>query len=806
MFKNYLTIAFRNLLKNKTHSAINIFGLAVAFVCSILLFLTAYFDFSYDNFHADKNRIYKVYNFSNKAEGAELGSAMSYPAAPTLKNDIQDIEYSSRYQTSGSTIRFQDKEIGMTVGFVDNSFLNIFSFPVLKGNKANPLSELGNIVMTETAAKKVFNTEDAIGKLVKMKVSGEWKDLVVSAIVQDFPRNSTLSFDVLARPELRKDYAKNKDNWNMQNHAVYVKLTAQALQSNVEDQMRYIVRKAQPVDEPFMKAQGYVKDAHGDYYGMRLLPFLEEHFNGEIGGNNTTSKTYLYMIILIGFFIMAIACFNFINLNVARAFTRMKEVGVRKCLGANKSQIFTQIWGESLIICVIAFLIGILGATLLLPEFNKLMDARLNLSLFKEPLTIVSLVVGMLLVSLLAGGYPALIVSKFNTATVLKGKISFKKSGIFRNSLIVLQFTIACLLMICTVIAFQQFEYMRTKPLGFNQEAVISIPISNYEKGHSILNQFRNRVASQPTILSVTGSDVNIGIGKDGDISKSSSGFSFNGNSISTNWLNIDYDFLKTMDIKLLEGRDFSSNFGTDTLNSVIVTEGVAKQFKVKDPIGLAFYADSSQPKNIIIGIVPDFHLYSLHENLEPTMMSFAKNGYLGYILVKTTGKNPTQTMTMVENIYKEVEPGKLFQGSFIDENTNRWYQKEKKLSQLLGISSGIAILLSCLGLFAIALLMIEQRVKEIGVRKVLGASVTNITSLLSKDFLQLVIVAILIASPVAWWAMHKWLQDFPYRITISWWIFILTGLAALLIAFLTVSFQAIKAALMNPVKSLRTE
>lgn len=672
MFKNYITIAFRNLLKSKTHSAINIFGLAVAFVCSILLFLTAYFDFSFDNFHKDKERIYKVYKFSNKAEGEQLSSSLAYPAAPTIKSEIQDVEYTTRYQTNGSAMSYHDKEISVGISYVDNDFLNMFSFPIVKGNKANPLAEMGNVVMTETSAKKVFNTEDPIGKLVKMKVSGEWKDLVVSAVLKEIPSNSSLTFDVLARIELRKEYTRAKDDWNWSNHAVFVKLSPNALQKSAEDKLRYITKKTQPIDEPFLKAQGYITDAQGDYYGMRLLPMSEVHFNGAIGSGNTTSKTYLYMIVLIGLFIVAIACFNFINLNVARAFTRMKEVGVRKCLGANKSQIFTQIWGESLLICLVAFFIGLVGATLLLPEFNKLMNAHLNLSLFKEPLTILALIVGMLFVSLLAGGYPAWLVSKFNTVTVLKGKVSFKKSGIFRNALIVLQFTIACLLMICTVIAFQQFEYMRTKPLGFNQEAVISIPITNYEKGQNIINQFRSRVASQPSILSVTGSDVNIGIGKDGDISKSSSGFDFNGNSVFTNWLNIDYDFLKTMDIKLLEGRDFSSNFGADTLNSVIVTEGLAKQFKVKDPIGLAFYSDSSQPKNIIIGIVPDFHLYSLHENLEPTMMSFAKNGYLGYILVKTTGKNPTQTMTMVENIYKEVEPGKLFQGSFIDENTNR--------------------------------------------------------------------------------------------------------------------------------------
>ena len=808
MIKNYLKIAWRNIWKNKTNSAINIFGMAVAFVCSILLFLTAYFDFSFDNFHADKDHIYKVYQFLNRPEGEDLSASLPYPVSTAFKAEVPDIEQIARYMPTGGAVSYKDKVLDLRISLADNDFFKVFTFPIVKGNSANPLADLSSVVISEEAAAKIFNKEEPIGKIIKVKVSGVWKDLIVGSVCKDIPRNSSIRFDVLARLELESSYTERKDMWNFSNNnSVYLKLPSNISPQQVESKFRYVLQKYNQADIEEMKNRGFKTDKNGDYYGMRLLALKDVHFSPKIGSGGTTSKPYLYTILLIGFFILAIACFNFINLNVARAFTRMKEVGVRKCLGANTQQIFTQVWGESLLICLIAFAIGILGAVICLPEYNKLLNTRLNLSVFQDPKAIVFLILGMIVVSFLAGGYPALVAAKFNTVSVLKGKVSFKKSGIFRNALIVFQFMAACLLMICTVIAFQQFEYMRTQPLGYNQESVISIPVNNENKGRYFLNQLRNKLASQSSIVSITGTTVNLGLGKDGSASKNSSGFAFNGLNIQTNIMAVDYDFLKTMDIKLLNGRDFSREFGTDTLGNIVVTESLAKQFKKDNPIGLSFMTDSASGiRNTIIGIIPDFHLYSLHESIEPLMIDFSKSGNLSYIMVKTTGKNPKQAMDLVENAYKDLEPGKVFQASFIDENTNRWYEKEKKLSQLLGISAGIAIFLSCLGLFAIALLMIEQRVKEIGIRKVLGASVTNITSLLSKDFLQLVVFAVALASPLAWWAMSKWLQDFPYRIGISPWVFAFAGFSALAIAFLTVSFQAIKAALANPVKSLRTE
>ena len=343
-------------------------------------------------------------------------------------------------------------------------------------------------------------------------------------------------------------------------------------------------------------------------------------------------------------------------------------------------------------------------------------------------------------------------------------------------------------------------------PLGFNKESIINIPLYNRSNGRDVINQLRIRLASQASVVSISGSNINVGLGKDGSISKRASSFSHGDKSIYTNMLTVDYDFLTTLGIKLLKGRDFSKEFSTDTVSAVVVTESMASQFGVKDPIGLTFSMDSAMPPSTIIGIIPDFHLYSVHEKTEPLTLDISRDMGVGYVFIKVNSNNPSQVMDMVKAIYKELEPGREFRGTFMDENTERWYSKEKSLSMLLGISSVIAIVLSCLGLFALALLMIQQRIKEVGVRKVLGASVFNINLLLAKDFLRLVIIAIALATPLAWWLMNKWLYNFPYHTTISWITFFMVGAVAIAIAVLTISFHTIKAALSNPVKSLRTE
>ena len=373
----------------------------------------------------------------------------------------------------GNNVTYNGKKIEVQINFVDADFFKVFNFGIANGNKVNPLNDLSSAVITKHAAKKIFNTENPIGKIIKIRVLNEWKDLTITAVMEDLPENSSLKFDVLARPEIRSDYAENKYNWNMQHHDVYIKIASNTTQKKIENKFRNLRAKHIPIDSLDLIKAGYKKDEYGDYISFKLLPINQIHYDNEIGsGQSTVSKTYIYTLLLICFFILSIASFNFINLNIARSFTRAKEVGVRKSLGASSQQIFFQVWGESLLVCLFAFAVGLIAAVLLIPHFNQLFDAKLTLNIFKNPLTILIILFGLILISLIAGGYPALIISKYNTASVLKGKVSLKKPGIFRNTLVVMQFGMACLLMTCTLVAYNQFNYMCSMPLGFNKEAL----------------------------------------------------------------------------------------------------------------------------------------------------------------------------------------------------------------------------------------------------------------------------------------------------------------------------------------------
>lgn len=806
MFKNYLKTLWRNMLKNKLHSAINIIGLSVAFTCSILLITMVYREFSYDKFHENKDKIYKVYSFSNSPQGQELGPSMSYPLANTLLSEGIGIEKTTRIKFRGQEIRYKGKELEQSTYLIDDDFFSIFSFKVLKGNSQHPLSEIGNVVLSEKTAINLFGSDDPIGKAIDVKIGGIWNTLIVSAVLEDAPENSSIKYSVLARTELDPDYAILKDNWNFQHHTVFVKLGNGATQQSVEKQLRSFVTKYPITDSEYLKRKGYIPDENGAYAGLKLLPFNELHFNTELSQGDSVSKAFLYILLLVAAVIILIACFNFINLNLGLSFTRTKEIGIRKCLGAGKQQIWVQIWGESFITVLVSMLIGVLVTSVLMKGFNKYLEASYDPSLLYQPEIILYLLLILLGVSFIASGYPSFVMGKLKTVEILKGKISVKKPGLFRSSLIVIQFVIAIVLICTTIIIYQQFRHLRSAPLGYNTSALISVPIKKDEKGKEIVSRMRTLLASNPTVVSVSGSTVNFGVGQDGNTSRMGHGFEYKGKSISTDFLQADYDILKTLGIPLKAGRDFSAEYVADTINTVIVTESMAKQFPEKDVVGISFYADSSRPQWTVVGVIPDFHLYSMHEESAPLTISMNSNPAISYLLVRVNTNNPAAAMELIKSTYAVVAPGIEFKGSFVEENIERWYKNESRLSQMFSIASLVAIILSCMGLFGMASIITRQRVKEIGVRKVLGATVSGITALVTREFIWPVAIALLIATPLAWWALGQWLQDFVYRIHIHWWVFILAGGLSILIAVLTVSFQAIKAATANPVKSLRTE
>ena len=792
--------------KNKLHTGINVVGMAVAFACSILIFLTVYFMFSFDNFHENKDRIFKLYSYQENSEGDQYGTSMPYPAQPALLAENIGIDKATLITNAGNGIRYKGKELELDVKLVDNDFFSMFSFGVIKGNKNSPLGNTSDVVISEEAATIIFNNEDPVGKTISVKISNSWKDLVVSAVTKDAPTNSSLKFDVLARKELHDNYAATKNDWDNQHSDLFVMLSKNTTPRSVESRLRQLKKKYEPADAVAMKKDGYRPDENGDYSSLRLYPLTQLHFNTKLGNGSSVNKSTIYVVLLIGIMILLIACFNFVNLNIGLSFNRSKEMGIRKCLGAGRRQVWLQVFGESFFVCLLALIIGIIGAGFLLKLMNQVYASPVSISMLLRPVFILILAALLFSVAFIAGGYPSAIVSRLRTTEILKGKFNLNKSGALRNGLVVVQFVIAGVLICATIIIYQQFEYLRDAPLGYQTSSLISIPIRDGGKSHEIVNQLRTQLGNQSSVVSVSGSSVNLGVGNDRSTSKSMVGFGYNGINVFTTLLAADYDFLHTIGIKPLEGRDFSTAYVTDSANAVIITESMAKQLGAKNVLGLSFYPDSSQPALRVVGVIPDFHLYSMHEKAGAMMITLNQHQTLGYALVKVKTNNPLATMDLIKNTYTKLEPGVLFNGSFVDENIDRWYTTEKQMSRMFSAAAGVAIVLSCMGLFGIALIAIRQRVKEIGVRKVLGATVSGIATMVTKDFIKPVIIAMLIAIPIAWWAMSKWLQGFVYRTRINWWVFLIAAASALLIAIVTVAFHAIKAAIANPVKSLRTE
>lgn len=809
MIRNYLKIAFRTLWRSKSYATINVAGLAVAFCICLFLFLTAYLQLTYDSFHKDGDRIFQTYLVSNDPEKMVKSGTMSMPLMPALKADFPELEAATRFITiRKSLIEYKGNYFDKAVYLTDPDFFKLFSFPLLKGNPDNALRNLSNIVLSENTAKTIFGDQDPMGKAVLVSNDGKQKQYIVSGILGDAPSNSTIQYDALIRTENLPNYQDTKDQWYSNFLQVFVKLPAKISQETFEQRLKPFVAKyyAGALDD--LKKKGAKPDERGDLFALRLQKIPNIHFDRNINDGRGAPIALVYVLLGIASFILLIACINFINLSIARSFTRAKEVGVRKSLGALKKQLFVQIWGESTLICFAGFAIGLLLAYLLLPTFNATFQSKLALDSMFQP-GFIALIFGLfLVVTLVAGGYPAWQMARFNTVEVLKGKISLKRPGVLRNSLIVSQFSISTLLACCTIIALQQVDYLREQPLGFQQEQVISIPVGNQVDGRLVLQRLRSKLTGDPTVLSITGSGLNLGRGKDHVSSRIGYGFKYKGNDVSTDWLLVDYDYLKTLSIKLKAGRDFDRTYATDSTNRVIITESMAKAMGETNPVGkfLRDDTDTTASAPQIIGVVPDFHLYSLADDQKPITMYLSNNEPIRYLFVRVAPQNLAASMNKLQRVWKEIAPQSEFIGSFLDENVDAWYQNEEMLSRIFSLASGIAILLSCIGLFAVALMVIEQRTKEIGIRKVLGASTPSIVIVLSKDFVKLILIALAIAIPLSWFGMQKWLDNYPYRIGISAWVFVLVGLAAILIALVTVSFHSIKAALMNPVKSLRAE
>lgn len=812
MLKNYLKVAWRNLIKNRTFSVINIVGLAAGLACFILVALYVADELSYDRYHEKASRIYRI-NGDIVFGGNKLHLAVaSDPMGPTLKNDYPQVEEFVRfYNSNGGKLVKKGNEFieENNVVHVDSTVFNVFTLPVLYGDAKTALNEPNTVVLTESAARKYFGSADVVGKTIETNDNGK-TIYKVNAVIKDLPHNSHFTFNMFFSMD-NIDYPWG--NFLSHNHQTYIVLKAGTDHKAFEKNFAQVINKyVVPQASQFMQIHSMDEfEKAGNKLEYSLMPLTDIHLRSdrypELGVNGNIQ--YVYIFSAVALFVLVLACINFMNLSTARSANRAKEVGIRKVMGSERQSLVRQFLTESVLTAVLSTAVAIVMAWLCLSWFNNLSGKQLQIADLLQPDYLLFLVVLTLTVGLLAGLYPAFYLSAFNPIAVLKGKLSsgLKKSSL-RNVLVVTQFTISIFLIAATIIVFRQLDYIQNKKLGFSKEQLLVIN-GTFALGNN-RDAFKNEVSKFAGVkggayagyLPVAGSARN-------DMSYSSEAAMNAQNSINMQTWNIDYDYIPLMEMEIIKGRNFSREFGSDS-SATIINEATARLLGWDNPIGKKLYTyfqDQFGTQLIsreVIGVVKDFHFQSMKENIGPLCFRLANNNWAMAFKVSTS--NIRQLISTVESKWKTMAPGMPFNYQFMDEAFDNMYRVEQRTGKLGLTLAIIAILIACLGLFGLATYTAEQRIKEIGVRKVLGATIGNIVSMLSKDFLKLVIIAAVIAVPVAWWLMSKWLEDFAYRVHIGWWVFAVSGIMALFIALLTVSLQAIKAALTNPVKNLRTE
>ncbi|WP_282032106.1 ABC transporter permease [Winogradskyella eximia] len=805
MFKNYFKIALRNLWKNRTFTALNVVGLTVAFGVALLLGMFAVFQLSFDRFHDHGDTIYKVYSEDSGPYGIEANTSKSEPFAATLRDEVTGVEKITRYSGSGVLLTYQDKQLGMGTAYVDPDFFDMFSFPIVKGDTKNPITSESSVAMTEQAAKRIFGDENPIGQTVTILRDEEEVPFNVTAIVEDFPDTSSIGFDIVLNFKSQNEhaYARTVGRWDMENHEVYMQLSEGLKPEQFEKSTADFTQLHYKNEIDNAKRDGFEPNADGLYRQIKVLPLADVRFANFNQGVVSVNRTMPYLVLGISFLILFIACVNFINMSIAKSSQRLREIGMRKTLGANKKQLFFQFWGESILVFLMSIGLGILLAVVLLPYFQTLFRTQASLATLLNPSLLILLIFSVLLITLIAGGYPALLMSRLGTLQSLKGKLQVNGKNRLRNSLMVLQFWIAILLISGTLVLWDQVEFMRTKDLGFNKDQVIAFPLNGKRNDQKAIELLRNTLQDKPNIVSITASNNILGIGKDGNRTTSVLGFEHKGRGVDTHMLVVDADYVETLDLNIIEGRSFRKNLVSDSL-SVIINEAMAKQMNEDDILASQITLDDTSYN--IVGVIEDFNFQELDQHIAPMTLFALPNWNLRNVYVKVTSQNLEQAYDDVKTAWNTIEPNVEFQGSFLNENIERTLRNERTMITMIGSGSILAIILSCIGLFAMSLLIVAQRRKEIGVRKIVGASVSAITVLLTKDFLKLVVIAFLMATPIAWWTMNKWLQNYPYRIDLNIWIFLAAGGIAVLIAMLTIAVKTIKAAISNPVESLRTE
>ena len=790
MLKNYLKTAFRNLWKNKAFSFINIMGLALGLACSLLIMLWVSDEYKVDAFHKNGSRLYSV--FERQFRDGEVNAFHGGPGimADEMKKVLPEVQYATNYAWNElTTFESHNKIIKKSGNHAGQDFFKIFTYPLLEGNAATALQTPLDIAISKKMAEEFFGSPaQAIGKTIRYDNK---KDLKITAVFDNVPQNSTAQFDYILNWQSFLQRNNWATDWTNNGPATYIVLRegtdAKAFEKKIS---RFLdnYNKEQT-------AHSFIRlgiQRYGDIY-------LHSNFDklGELSGGRIQ---YVRLFSLVAVFILLIACINFMNLTTARSVKRAKEIGIRKVVGAFRFALIRQFIGEALLIVSLAIIISLALVMFVLPLFNQLTEKQIHLP-FVDPI-FWSIIIGLLLITgLISGSYPALYLSSFKPVRVLKGSLKFSSGALwFRKGLVVFQFMLSILLIIGTIVVSKQVNYIQTVNLGYDRENLIYIPLEGeLTASYQLFKNQSMQMAGIKDISRITDVPTQIENGTGGvewEGKDPNSDIQFTQSAVG-------YDFIKTMHLQLAQGRDFSKDFATDSVG-YIINESALKRIGYKDPIGkpLTFW----QKKGTIIGVLKDFHFNSLHVPINPIVLRLGENIGWGAAIVRTETSKTKEALVNLEKVCKNLNPKFPFTYKFSDEEYQKLYKSEQVVSHLARYFAFLAIFISCLGLLGLVIFTAEQRTREIGIRKVLGATVSNVVGLLSKDFLKLVFIANLISWPLGWWAMSKWLQNFEYRTAINWWVFVLAGFAAVLIALVTTSFQAIKAAIANPVKSLRSE
>jgi putative ABC transport system permease protein len=798
MLKNYFKIAFRNLQRNKIYSFINIAGLGLGLACAMLIILYIKDEVSYDRFQGNLNNIYRVVTTNMNPDGsvANKDGNTGYFQGPRFTANVTGIKSFVRVQSGQKDIKKGTEVQSQEVLMADSNFFSVFSFPLQSGNAKTCLLQPHSIVLSEDAAEKQFGTTDAIGKIVMLKDNDAFVPYAVTGVAKRCPQNSSIKFDVLLPIHVSAEDDNLSENWFNFFLNTFVVLDPNANVTSVETKMQRVY------EEDSREALKIVTEKYGPMNQKAhylLQPFAAMHLSKELppqnGLSDASNPMYSYILSGIALFILLIACINFINLTVARSLKRAREIGIRKVVGGNRKQLIIQFLGESFVLSFIAFVMALAIVQLVLPVFNDLSNKALSLSYLFDGKLIAGYVILFFVTTLLAGFYPALVLSGYSPVQTLYSRFNLSGKNYLQKSLVVLQFALASFLIIATITIYTQFNYLTNENLGYDDSNLVMV--NKWSLTHDEAKLVRDELMKNPDIVGVSSKNG----GNWFTVAK------VNGDStVSFSYETVDESYLPLLKIRVKEGRNFSADYPSDSSHSVLVNESFVKTAGWKNPIGQQVDFWYNNERYNVIGVVKDYHFQSLNEKIKPQLFTMKAGNEYGTAYIKIKPKTATGSLAHIQKTFKSLFPVSPYSYEFKDQENLKNYEAEAKWKQIMLFGAILTIFISCIGLFGLSVLSAEKRTKEIGIRKVLGASVSSVVAALSKDFLKLVMLAMCIAIPVAWLVAAKWLEHYPYRINLSWWMFAAAGVLVTFIAIATVSFQAIKAAIANPVKSLRTE